>query len=86
MAALPDVSVDEFDHVLAVNARGTFLGMRGAFRAYRSSGRTGAIVVTASIACLTGSADLLPYVTSRPSGGAGAWSTAAVDRSIYRWA
>jgi len=82
MSALPDLSVDDFDRVLAVNARGTFLGMRGAFRAYRSlrsderpagangpSGReresTGAVVVTASIASLTGSADLLPYVTSK---------------------
>ena len=38
MSALPDLSVDDFDRVLAVNARGTFLGMRGAFRAYRSLG------------------------------------------------
>ena len=65
MSALPDLTVEDFDRVLAVNARGTFLGMRGAFRTYRSLGTTGAIVITASIASLTGSADLLPYVTSK---------------------
>src|SRR5689334_14965005 len=65
MTALPDLSADEFDRVLDVNVRGTFFGMRGAFREYRSRGAAGAIVITASIASLTGSADLLPYVTSK---------------------
>lgn len=62
---LPDLTVADFDHVMAVNVRGQFLGLRAAFRAYRDSGTRGSIVVTASIASLTGSADLLPYVTSK---------------------
>ena len=30
--ALPDLSADEFDQVMAVNVRGQFLGLRAAFR------------------------------------------------------
>lgn len=64
-AALPDLPSDEFDRVMAVNARGQFLGLRGAFRQYRRQTGGGAIVLTASIASLTGSADLLAYQTSK---------------------
>lgn len=69
-ARLPEMPVTDFDRVLAVNVRGVFLGLRAAFRCYAEQsgagrGGTGAIAVTASIASLTGSADLLPYVTSK---------------------
>lgn len=68
-AELPDLSLDDFEHVMAVNVRGQFLGLRAAFRQYREQGTHGrgggAIAVTASIASLTGSADLLPYQTSK---------------------
>ena len=64
-APLPDLTVAEFDHVQAVNVRGQFLGLRAAFRQYRAQGGGGAIVLTASIASLTGSADLLAYQTSK---------------------
>lgn len=61
----PDLTVEEFDHVLAVNLRGVFLGLRGAFRQYRDQGTGGAVVITSSIAGLRGSADLLPYQASK---------------------
>lgn len=64
-APLPDLSTEEFDRVMAVNLRGQFLGLRAAFRQYRTQGSTGAIVLTASIASLTGSSDLLAYQTSK---------------------
>jgi NAD(P)-dependent dehydrogenase (short-subunit alcohol dehydrogenase family) len=67
-AGLPDLDVDEFDRVMAVNVRGVFLGLRGAFRLYRSAGPAGpagAVALTASIASLRGSADLLAYQTSK---------------------
>lgn len=64
-ATLPDLPADEFDRVMAVNVRGQFLGLRAAFRQYRSQGSGGAVVLTASIASLTGSADLLAYQTSK---------------------
>lgn len=64
-AALPDVSVEDFDRVVAVNLRGPFLGVRAAFRQYEVQRSGGAIVVTASIASLRGSHDLLPYQASK---------------------
>ena len=63
--ALPDLSVEEFERVMAVNVRGSFLGVRAAFRQFSAQGTPGSIVVTASIASLTGAADLLPYHTSK---------------------
>ena len=64
-AALPDIPVDDFDRVMNVNVRGQFLGLRAAFRQFAAQESTGSIVVTASIASITGSADLLPYQTSK---------------------
>lgn len=64
-APLPDLPAAEFDQVQAVNVRGQFLGLRAAFRQYREQRGGGAIVLTASIASLTGSADLLAYQTSK---------------------
>ena len=67
---LPDLSAGEFDRVMAVNVRGIFLGLRGAFRLFRASGpasarSAGSVVLTASIASLRGSADLIAYQTSK---------------------
>jgi NAD(P)-dependent dehydrogenase (short-subunit alcohol dehydrogenase family) len=69
-ASIPDLSVDDFEHVMRVNVTGQFLGLRSAFRHYRDQAaagtfRGGAIAVTASIAGHRGSADLLPYQTSK---------------------
>lgn len=64
-ARLPDLTLAEFDAVIAVNLRGTFLGLRAAFRQYAVQSGPGAICLTASIASLRGSADLLPYQTSK---------------------
>jgi len=63
--ALPDLSVDDFERVMRINVIGQFLGLREAFRQFRIRQASGTIVVTASIAGLTGSADLLPYQTSK---------------------
>lgn len=63
--ALPDLRVEDFDAVMATNVRGQFLGLRAAFRQFRAQGSTGTIVLTGSIAGLTGAADLLPYTTSK---------------------
>jgi len=61
----PDLTAEEFDRVMAVNVRGVFLGLRGAFRGYRATGIAGSVVLTASIASLRGSADLIAYHTSK---------------------
>jgi NAD(P)-dependent dehydrogenase (short-subunit alcohol dehydrogenase family) len=64
-AALPDLTAEDFDRVLAVNLRGPFLGLRAAFRQFLRQEGGGAVVVTASIASLRGSADLIPYHASK---------------------
>jgi NAD(P)-dependent dehydrogenase (short-subunit alcohol dehydrogenase family) len=61
----PDLTAAEFDRVMAVNVRGIFLGLRGAFRCFRIQESTGSVVLTASIASLRGSADLIAYQTSK---------------------
>lgn len=69
LTALPELSAADFDRVMAVNVRGVFLGIRAAFRQFARQdpvpGNPGAIVITASIGSLRGSADLLPYQTSK---------------------
>lgn len=65
VGAFPDLSAAEFERVMAVNVRGVFLGLRGAFRLYRAQGSAGNVALTASIASLKGSADLIAYQTSK---------------------
>ena len=65
LAPIPEVTPAEFDEVMAVNVRGVFLGLRAAFRQYEQQGSGGAIVTTASLAGLRGSADLVPYHVSK---------------------
>ena len=65
VGAFPDLAADEFDRVMAVNVRGIFLGLRGAFRLFRAQESAGSVVLTASIASLRGSADLIAYQTSK---------------------
>ncbi|MBK1788016.1 SDR family NAD(P)-dependent oxidoreductase [Prauserella cavernicola] len=64
-ATLPDLEVDDFERVMAVNVRGPLLGLRAAFRHWRTTGERGTIALTASIASLTGAADLVPYQVSK---------------------
>lgn len=62
---LPELGVDDFRAVMDTNVTSVFLGLRAAFRDYEARGAGGAIVVTASIAGLRGSADLVPYHASK---------------------
>lgn len=66
LTALPELAAADWDRVIAVNLRSMFLGVRAAFRQFREQERAGgAIVVTASIASLRASADLLAYHASK---------------------
>ncbi|CAN5316399.1 SDR family oxidoreductase [soil metagenome] len=62
---LTDVPIEEFDRVMQVNVRGSFLGLQAAFTQFEAQRDGGAIVLTASIAGLRGSADLIPYQASK---------------------
>ncbi|GAA5115242.1 SDR family NAD(P)-dependent oxidoreductase [Pseudonocardia adelaidensis] len=65
LVRLTELSVEDWDRVIGVNLRGVFLGVRAAFRQYERQGGGGAIVLTASIASLRGSDDLLAYQASK---------------------
>ena len=65
LAPYPDIEIEEFDRVMAVNVRGAFLGLRAAFRQFDRQEGGGAIVLTASIASDRGSSDLVPYTVSK---------------------
>lgn len=65
LVRLPELSVEDWDRVMGINMRGVFLGVRAAFRQFEAQGGGGAIVLTASIASLRGSDDLLAYQASK---------------------
>lgn len=64
--ALTEMSDNDWDKVLAVNTRGTFLGSREAARSMKGRGKGGVIVNIASLAGLNGiSPGLAAYVASK---------------------
>ncbi len=61
---LTDYPENLFDKVLDVNVKGVWLGMKHAFPYMRENGG-GSIIITSSVAGLEGTANVLPYVTSK---------------------
>ncbi len=64
MAPMTELAVADFDAVMAVNARGVFLGLREVLRVMKDA-RGGAIVNTASMAGIRGAATFSPYVAAK---------------------
>ena len=64
MAVMTELDIADFDRVMAVNARGVFLGLREALRIMKPQGR-GAIVNTSSRAGVDGGRTFSPYVASK---------------------
>lgn len=64
MAPMTELSVADFDQVMAVNTRGVFLGLRAVLKVMKDQ-RGGAIVNTASMAGIRGAATFAPYVASK---------------------
>ncbi len=77
VAPLVDYPEDMFDRVLAVNAKGVWLGLKHVAPAIAERGG-GAIVNTASIAGLRGTAGLVAYTTSKHA-VVGLTRTAAIE-------
>ena len=61
---IADYPVEVFDHVMAVNVRGVWLGVRAAIPWMRQRGG-GSIVITSSVAGIRGSAGMSAYTTSK---------------------
>ena len=64
-APLAEMAVADFDHVLAVNLRGVFLGLQSVIRVMIAQGRGGAIVNTASIGAIKTYRNSAAYGTSK---------------------
>ncbi len=64
MATIPDITADAFDRIMAVNARGVFLGMKYQIPQMAEAGG-GAILNTASAAGLVGAGHLGAYAASK---------------------
>jgi NAD(P)-dependent dehydrogenase (short-subunit alcohol dehydrogenase family) len=65
MAAVVDLSEEEWDHNMAVNAKGVFLTNRAAVRLWQAEGTKGVIVNTASLAAKQGAPLLAHYSASK---------------------
>jgi NAD(P)-dependent dehydrogenase (short-subunit alcohol dehydrogenase family) len=64
VAPLEQQDTAMFDKVIAINVRGTYLGLKHVLpHMYRA--RRGSVINTSSVAGLEGFADVLPYVTSK---------------------
>ncbi len=80
---IPDLSVEDFDEIIAVNAMGVFLGLKHVIPAMVENGG-GAIVNTASINGLKGSRGQVAYVASKHAvaamtvSAAREWATAGI--------
>ncbi len=60
---LTEYSEEEFDLVLNVNVKGVWLGMKYAFPHMENKG--GSIIITSSVAGVTGTAKMIAYTTSK---------------------
>ncbi len=61
---IPEQDEARFDQVMNVNVKGVFLGLQSAFPALQARGG-GSIVITSSVAGVSGSPGVAPYVTSK---------------------
>lgn len=64
MGPLVDLSVEDFDQVMSVNARGVFLGLKYVLPVMINQG-AGSVINTSSVSGLDGSHRLSPYIASK---------------------
>lgn len=81
VAPIIEQSVEDFDKVLAVNARGVFLGLKHVLpELYKN--KAGSVINTSSVAGLDGSVFLSPYIASKHA-VAGLTKTAAIESAPH---
>ena len=64
IAAIEEYDEDQFDHVMAVNAKGPFLGLQSAIPAMQLRGG-GSFIITSSTAGVMGTPSIAPYRMSK---------------------
>lgn len=64
-APITELAVDEFDRMLAVHVRGTFLGVRGCARRWQAEGRPGSVVAISSVTATHAVAGQVHYVAAK---------------------
>lgn len=64
VAPLEKQDTEMFDKVIAINVRGTYLGLKHVLPHMYTAG-SGSVINTSSVAGLEGSPDVLPYITSK---------------------
>lgn len=64
VAPITEQKVEDFDQVLAVNVRGVFLGLQNVIPVMTKQ-KSGSIINTSSVAGLSGSPGVSPYITSK---------------------
>jgi 3alpha(or 20beta)-hydroxysteroid dehydrogenase len=83
MLPITELEVVDFDRVMAVNARGVFMGLRAVLKVMKEQGTGGAIVNTSSQAGIKGGANFSPYIASKHA-VVGLSRTAALEGAAYR--
>ncbi|MCH6199194.1 SDR family oxidoreductase [Aquiflexum sp. LQ15W] len=78
---LADYPEDIFDKVLDINVKGVWLGLKYAFPHMQKSG--GSIIITSSVAGLTGTAQMMAYSTSKHA-VIGTMRVAALEGAPYQ--
>ncbi len=78
---LEEYPLQEFERVINVNVKGAYYGLRHVFPHMKKNG--GSIVITSSVAGLKGTANVLPYVTSKHA-VVGMMKSAALEGAPYK--
>jgi 3alpha(or 20beta)-hydroxysteroid dehydrogenase len=81
MAPMTELSVDDFDRVWKINARGVWMGLRAVLKVQKPQG-SGVIVNTASMAAIKGAATFSPYIASKHA-VLGITKSAALEAAPY---
>ena len=81
VAPLEDYPLEEFNRVIDINIKGVYYGLRHVFPYMKEKG--GSILITSSVAGMGGTANVLPYVTSKHA-VIGMMRSAALEGAPYK--